>query len=135
MLSYFLSPFPSQEGFSPYRMPGPAVHGPLILCAGLAGYFLCWPHPLLRPLLVIWVLAGVYLGRDIAILCHYNPLLTLLSWAAFVLAILNPAWMAKFGAAHAGLSAALSLLLGALVFMVAFSMTRKRVLREGDRSD
>jgi len=103
------------------------VHGPLILCGALAGYFLCWPHPVLRPLLLVWVLAGIYLGRDITILCHYNPLLTLLSWTAFVLVIMNPAGMAKFGAAHAGISAALSLVLGALLFIVAFSMTRGRV--------
>ena len=44
-LAYFLKPFPKAEGFSAYRMPGLAVHVPvLILC----------------------VMAGVLLGRDSA---------------------------------------------------------------------
>jgi hypothetical protein len=65
VLSYFRSPFPSTEGFSAYRMPGVAVHGPLIFASVFVGFFLCWPHPMLRPLLTIWVLGGIYLGRDI----------------------------------------------------------------------
>lgn len=110
-------------------MPGAAVHGPLILGSAMAGYFLCWPHPLLRPLLVVWVLAGVYLGRDITILCHYNPLLTLLSWAAFVLVVLNPARMAKFGAAHTAISGVLSLALATILLLVAVAMTRQKASR------
>jgi hypothetical protein len=55
VFTYFRHPFPSTEGFSAYRMPGMAVHGPLILASTLAGFFLCWPHGILRPLLAVWV--------------------------------------------------------------------------------
>jgi hypothetical protein len=124
LLSYFRSPFPSTAGFSAYRTPGVAVHGPLILSSAMLGFFLCWPHPMLRPLLIVWVLAGLYLGRDIAILCHYNPLLTLISWAAFAVVLFNPARIARFGAAHVAIPGILSIVAGAVLLVVAFAITR-----------
>ncbi len=127
LFHYFRVPFPSQKGFSPYRMPGMAVHGPLIFAFLCIGFFLCWPHLILRGLVIIWVLAGLYLGRDIAILCHYNPLLTLISWAAFAAVLFKMAWIAKFGAAHIVLPAALSIGLGLTLLLVAWVMTRERV--------
>lgn len=126
VFSYFRSPFPSTQGFSAYRMPGVAVHGPLILSFAMVGFFLCWPHPALRPFVMVWVLAGVYLGRDIAILCHYNMLLTLVCWAAFVAVLLKPAQIAKFGATHVAIPAALTAVVTAVLFGVAFAMTREK---------
>jgi hypothetical protein len=125
VLSYFRKPFPSTEGFAAYRMPGAAVHGPLIFASAAAGFLLCWPHPMLRPLLLVWVLAGLYLGRDIAILCHYNPLLTLISWAAFAVVLFKPAAIARFGASHVVIPAILSAVVGAVLFLVGFAMTRE----------
>jgi FtsH-binding integral membrane protein len=124
--SYFRRPFPSREGFSAYRMPGMAVHGPLILASSLTGFLLCWPHVMLRPLLIVWVLAGLYLGRDIAILCHYNPLLTLLAWAVsgFVLFLPNP--IANFGRSHMAIPAAVSGAVGVVTILVAYAMTREK---------
>lgn len=130
MLSYFRSPFPSTAGFSAYRMPGVAVHGPLILSFAMVGFFLCWPHPMLRPLVIFWVLAGLYLGRDVAILCHYNPLLTLISWAAFGVVLFSVARIAKFGASHVVIPAILSIMVGAALLLVASAMTRQERLPE-----
>jgi hypothetical protein len=107
-------------------MPGVAVHGPLIFAFSLVGFFLCWPHPILRPLLVVWVLAGLYLGRDIAILCHYTPLLILICWAASAVVLFRPASIVRFGAAHVLLSALLSAAVGTILFGVAFAMTREK---------
>jgi hypothetical protein len=126
VLSYFRSPFPSTKGFSAYRMPGVAVHWPLILAFSVVGVLLCWPHSGLRPLLIFWAVAGVYLGRDITILCHYNPLLTLLSWAAFGIVLLKPVPIARFGAAHVVMPAIISVVVGASVFLVACAMTREK---------
>ena len=126
MFSYFRRPFPSTKGFSAYRMPGMAVHGPLILASSLAGFLLCWPHAMLRPLLIVWVLAGLYLGRDVAILCHYNPLLTLLAWAASGFVLFKPGLIANFGRSHVVIPALLSLATGLVLFVVAFAMTRER---------
>jgi hypothetical protein len=126
VLSYFRSPFPSTEGFSAYRMPGAAVHGPLIFAFVFAGFFLCWPHPMLRPLLIIWVLGGLYLGRDITILCHYNPLLTFIAWGASAVVLFRPAPIARFGASHVVLPAVLSAAVGTILFLVAFAMTREK---------
>jgi hypothetical protein len=106
-------------------MPGMAVHGPLILASALLGFLLCWPHAVLRPLMIVWVLAGLYLGRDIAVLCHYNGLLTLLSWGASALVFIKPAPIAKFGASHVVVPALLSAALGTVLFLVAFAMTRE----------
>jgi hypothetical protein len=125
LFAYFRSPFPSAKGFSAYRMPGAAVHGPLILSATAAGFFLCWPHPVLRPLLIVWVLAGVYLGRDITILCHYNPLLTLLSWAAFALVVFRPAPIATLGRTHVVAPVLLSAVLAMAILLVARVLTRE----------
>ena len=125
MLSYFRSPFPSTEGFSAYRMPGLAVHGPLIFSSAFVGFFLCWPHPMLRPFLIVWVFAGLYLGRDIAILCHYNTLLTLISWAAFGVVLFKPGPIARFGASHVVIPTVLSIVVGAILLLVAFATTRE----------
>src|SRR5260221_127187 len=125
MLAYFRSPFPSAEGFSAYRLPGVAVHAPLILSITFVGFFLCWPHPMLRPLLAVWVLAGLYLGRDITVLCHYKPLLTLICWAASAFVLFRAAPIASFGRSHAVIPAGLSAAVGTLLFLVAFRMTRR----------
>jgi hypothetical protein len=126
VLSYFRSPFPSTKGFSAYRMPGMAVHGPLILSFTLVGFFLCWPHPVLRPFLTVWLLAGLYLGRDVAILCHYNPLLTLISWAAFAAVLFKPGPIARFGSSHVLVPAVLSMAVAAILLLVASIMTREK---------
>jgi hypothetical protein len=125
-LLYFRSPFPSTRGFSAYRMPGALVHLPLLLAATVAGFFLCWPHPLLRPLLILWVLAGLYLGRDLAIWCHYAPLLTLICWAVAGFVLLRPAPILRLGATRPLLSAMLSAAVGSILLLVAIRMTRGR---------
>jgi hypothetical protein len=127
--SYFRSPFPSTQGFSAYRMPGLAAHGPLILAFFFAGFFLCRPHALLRPLLFVWLLGGLYLGRDFAIICHYSPPLTLVAWGAFALVLFRPAEIARFGRSHFLTAALLSVTVATALFLVAFSLTREK--REG----
>jgi hypothetical protein len=134
VFGYFRSPFPSTQGFSAYRMPGVAVHGPLIFAFAFVGFFWCWPHPMLRPLLVVWVLAGLYLGRDIAIFCHYNGLLTLISWATCAVVWIKAAAIARFGAAHVVVPAAVSAGIGAVLFLVAFAMTREKDTRSGQEN-
>ena len=73
---YFRSPFPKAEGFSAYRMPGLLVHVPVFFFFVWLGAWLClggdvWVYPLFLLHLVI----GLYLGRDVAILAHYNGLI------------------------------------------------------------
>lgn len=87
---YFHSPFPKAEGFSPYRMPGIGVHGPVILLFIWLGAWLCLGEPWLYALLAVYVIAGVYLGRDLAILAHYNPLITLVVLGGTVWLIAAP---------------------------------------------
>jgi hypothetical protein len=79
--------------------------------------------------LLVWVLAGLYLGRDLAILCHYAPLLILVCWAAAAAVLFKPASIARFGAAHGLLSALLSTVVGTMLLLAAFLMTRERVSR------
>jgi hypothetical protein len=77
-------------------------------------------------LTVIWVLAGLYLGRDIAVLCHYNGLLTLVSWGASAFVFIKPGQIARFGASHIVISALLSVVVGTVLFLVAFAMTGEK---------
>jgi hypothetical protein len=114
VFSYFRSPFPSSKGFSAYRMPGVAVHIPLLAASIFIGFMLCWPHLMLRHLLVVWVLAGLYLGRDLAIFCHYAPLLTLVMWVAVMTVVVKAPSISKFGASHVVMPAVLSLAVAAL---------------------
>jgi hypothetical protein len=114
IFSYFRAPFPSAQGFSPYRFPGMMVHLPLVLGSVFAGFLLCWQHPLLRPLLAVWLLAGLYLGRDFAIFCHYAPFLVLGVWAGFAVLVAKSRAIATFGASHALMAGAISLALGVL---------------------
>jgi len=134
-LSYFRHPFPSREGFSAYRMPGPSVHFPLILMAAMTGLFLCLPHPYLRPLLLVWLLAGIYLGRDYTIYCHYAPPLTLLAWAGFFGFLIFAAKVRFFGLNHPWLSAVRSLALLVLQVFIAWRSTREEGDKEGHGAD
>lgn len=76
---YFRRPFPSAKGFSPYQFPGLIVHLPVIVAFLLTGLFLLHSNSTLLPLLTVYAIVGLYLGRDLAILCHYVPLLTVIS--------------------------------------------------------
>lgn len=120
ILDYFSHPFPSREGFSAYRMPGPSVHVPVILCAAVLGFLLCGPHHPLRPLIFVWVLAGVYLGRDFAICCHYALPLALVAWVAMLVLPAKADAIARFGAAHMLAAALLSVAVGTLQVAVAW---------------
>ncbi|MBI5394974.1 MAG: hypothetical protein HZA91_06710 [Verrucomicrobia bacterium] len=89
--AYFSRPFPSREGFSAYRSPGAAVHGPILLGNLFLAAILCLPYPALWPFILVYLAAGLYGGRDVAVLCHYAPVLTLVVWALFfVLLVYGP---------------------------------------------
>jgi hypothetical protein len=89
---YFLKPFPSTQGFSAYRFPGILVHLPLFLIFLFLGLYLNLGTAWLRPFIVLYIVIGLYLGRDIAIYAHYNPLITL---AIILLIIFSPALITK----------------------------------------
>jgi prepilin signal peptidase PulO-like enzyme (type II secretory pathway) len=84
-LQYFRSPFPGTQGFSSYRFPGVLVHLPVWAAFLLLGVLLCDGHTWLWTLLPFYFMAGFYIGRDLAIYAHYNPLITLAVFLAFIL--------------------------------------------------
>jgi len=93
LLAYFKHPFPKAEGFSAYRMPGLLVHVPVMLIFGSLGVWLCASNPWLYPLFLVYAVAGVYLGRDLAILAHYNGFILFgVLAAAFFLVGFHPEW-------------------------------------------
>lgn len=114
VFSYFRAPFPSAQGFSPYRFPGLMVHLPFLGASVWVGYLLCWPHLTLRPFLAVWFLAGLYLGRDVAIFCHYALPLALVVWVAAFLALSKATSISKFGTSHVMVPAIISLALAAV---------------------
>jgi hypothetical protein len=123
-LYYFRSPFPSRQGFSAYRFPGLLVHLPLIVTSALTGLLLCGPHAPLRPLIVLWLVAGVYLGRDFTILCHYAPPLIILGWGAAFATLVKGPWLQQFGRQHSAVVLGATLALGALLGWAAHRATR-----------
>ena len=120
IFSYFRAPFPSTQGFSAYRMPGVAVHIPWLATVFFIGFTLCWPHPALRVFVFFWFLAGLYFGRDIAVYCHYAPLLTLIIWAGCMIVLNKAKAIAGFGAGHVVVPALLSIAVTSLVIFVAW---------------
>lgn len=93
--NYFATPFPRGQGFSPYRFPGLIVHIPILLLFVSVGVHLTWWNPWLCPFFVVYLAAGIYLGRDLAILAHYNPLITLGVVAGLLGAVFFPQSIAK----------------------------------------
>jgi len=90
LIDYLRHPFPKAEGFSAYRFPGFAVHLPIALFILVLGASLTLSEPYLWPLLPVYLVAGIYLGRDLAILAHYNPLITLAVLGGFIWLIASP---------------------------------------------
>jgi len=85
--AYFIKPFPSTQGFAAYRFPGMLVHLPLFFIFLFLGLYLNLVTPWLRPFIALYIVIGLYLGRDIAIYAHYNPLIIL---AVICMVILSP---------------------------------------------
>lgn len=74
--SYFSRPFPGTQGFSAYRFPGIIVHLPIMVFVTVFGFILCADHIWLLPLIPVYFIIGLYVGRDLAIYSHYNMLIT-----------------------------------------------------------
>ncbi len=90
--AYFIRPFPSTQGFSAYRFPGILVHIPLFLIFLSLGLYLNLGTTWLRPFIVLYLVIGLYLGRDIAIYAHYNPLIIV---AIILLIVFSPTLITK----------------------------------------
>jgi hypothetical protein len=95
LLAYFARPFPSRQGFSAYRMPGPAFHLSIVLLALVVGLPLCIPANDLEtaPLLAVWLLVGLYFGRDLAVFAHYNSLLVIAWVIGLIVVFAAPDWV------------------------------------------
>ena len=90
LIDYLRRPFPKAEGFSAYRFPGLIVHLPIALLFLVLGASLTLAEPYLWPLLLVYLVVGLYLGRDLAILAHYNLLITLAVLGGFIWLIASP---------------------------------------------
>lgn len=121
ILDYFRTPFPSRQGFAAYRFPGPAVHLPLFFIFALTGFLLCGASVLL----LVWLIAGLYIGRDIAIFSHYAPVLLLVIWGAMLWLSSAARAIAQFGRLHPQTALLLTLAVLALQLGVAWTMTRR----------
>ena len=80
-LALLPSPFPKAEGFSAYRMPGVLVHGPVILLFVWVGARLCLGEPWTYAPVIVDLIAGIYLGGDLAILATTTCSSPSRSWA------------------------------------------------------
>ena len=106
MLDYFRVPFPSRRGFSAYRFPGLAAHIPFFIVFSLSGLLLCGAGPLM----VVWMVAGLYLGRDVAVICHYALVLLPVIWIAMFVLISEGKHVELFGRRHPAAGVALTVL-------------------------
>ena len=119
-LAYFRAPFPSRQGFSAYRSPGPVAHFVFFLASMFLGLLLCGPSPLL----LVWAVAGIYLGRDFAILCHYAPLLFVLILGALFVVFMAARPLAVFARQHPASPIAVTALLLAIQIWIAWAAAR-----------
>ena len=87
-----MRPFPRTEGFSAYRFPGMLVHLPLFFIFLFLGLYLNLGTTWLWPFIILYIVIGLYLGRDIAVYAHYNPLILL---AVILVLIFSPALITK----------------------------------------
>ena len=106
MLDYFRVPFPSRQGFSAYRFPGLAAHIPFFIVFSLSGLLLCGAGPLM----VVWMVAGLYLGRDVAVICHFALVLLPAIWIAMFVLISEGKHVELFGRRHPAAGVALTVL-------------------------
>ena len=90
--AYFIRPFPSTQGFAAYRFPGMLVHVPLFFIFLFLGLYLNLGTTWLWPFIILYIVIGLYLGRDIAVYAHYNPLIIV---AVILLLIFSPALITK----------------------------------------
>jgi hypothetical protein len=74
-------------------MPGLAVHVPVVLLSLAAGALLGRGSAWLPAFLAIYLVVGLYGGRDLAILAHYNGLITIAVWISFLVLLLAPRWV------------------------------------------
>jgi hypothetical protein len=126
ILYYFRRPFPSREGFSAYRFPGVAAHMPFLVALTTTGILLCGASPLLRPLIIVWVVAGLFLGRDLAIICHYAPPLLLLIWGAMYGVVAGAKPVGALGRRHPAAGVLLTVFVLALQIWIARRSTRTK---------
>ncbi len=92
LLPYFRQPIPPTGGFSPARNTFGIVQVPVIFLFTAIGFFLCWGDVWLRPLISIYFVVGLYIGRDWTIAAHYGLhvgcLFGLLGWILFFLLVI-----------------------------------------------
>jgi hypothetical protein len=124
-LAYFARPFPSRKGSSAYRSPGPVVHIAAWAMISFLGLALSLPHGYFGWVSLLWLVAGLYLARDLAIYCHYLPVLTLPVLAGCILVWLKGNAIFGWGERHSPLLAiALTLALTALLLISAVRVAR-----------
>jgi hypothetical protein len=85
--AYFARPFPRAGGFSAYRFPGVFVHIPLFFMFLYLGIYLNMETSWLKPFIILYIIIGLYAGRDIAVYAHYMPLIIV---AVILLIIFGP---------------------------------------------
>lgn len=96
-LGYFKAPIPSKEGFSSYRFPGMLVHVPVALWLMAVGVKMTVWHPALWSLFPLYLVAAVYIGRDVALMAHSNLVLLLAVVVGSVWLVTDPqSWSAVF---------------------------------------
>lgn len=97
-LGYLLAPLPYSAGFTAYRFPGVVIHFPMAILVHLIGLTLTFgadPIVHLFPFnlyftCLLFALIGITVGRDLALFCHYQPLLFIGLIALIILAASNP---------------------------------------------
>lgn len=69
----------------------------------------------MSPFILIWVVAGIYFGRDFAILCHYIPGAFLACWFLLAVVASKASAMRDYGIAHHAVAAAATATVALLV--------------------
>ena len=85
-IRYFNGPIPSIKRLASYRFPGGLVHMPVVIICAFTGIYICGDEA--RFFLPIYFIVGLYFGRDLAILAHYNFIISVTVWILLVLLLI-----------------------------------------------
>lgn len=115
LIAYLRRPFPAMKGLSAYRFPGLIVHLPIAFLFLAVGASLTLSELYLWPLLPLYLVTGIYIGRDLAVLAHTRWLITLAVIAGCIGLIASPDTyrMLVSGTRHPLVSVAISLTVAA----------------------
>ena len=121
-IRYFKNPLYGISSSSSYRMPNSLVHLPVILMLPYFGIFICGPEA--KPLLPLYFIIALYIGRDLVILSYKNYYVPVCLWIVFILFLTHKTEIADFLTFHSlqlSISITLTITVAFILYIIIFT--------------